>query len=191
MASKHKEGLNVKEKVSGGKRAMSDDLIYGIRNDVDELKEKHGELDESYCSSMELIKTSLENLLRRVRKLEGKDSGGEKEERRIEQMDPDCSDYDDPIPNSKQPKPKLPSVEVRVLFPEIYNEDGSIREDYKEPSENDYEQFVQAYEGYWKKKYDEALSKFVEKLSFICYNMENRNWDNIDKLINEYKARSK
>ena len=42
-----------------------------------ELKEKHGELDESYCSSMELIKTSLENLLRRVRKLEGKDSGGE------------------------------------------------------------------------------------------------------------------
>jgi len=68
-------------------------------------------------------------------KLDG--SGGEKEERRIEQMDPDCSDYDDPIPNSKQPEPKLPSVEVRVAFPEIYNEDGSIREDYKEPSEND------------------------------------------------------
>ena len=33
-------------------------------------------------------------------------SGGEKEERRIEQMDPDCSDYDDPIPNSKPPEPK-------------------------------------------------------------------------------------
>ena len=117
MASKHKEGLNVKEKVSGGKRAMSDDeittdsLLSEFIKDVNkriselekngerdylnidanrdqinanlegigdcwkllaELKEKLGELDESYCSSMELIKTSLENLLRRVRKLEGK-----------------------------------------------------------------------------------------------------------------------
>ena len=33
-----------------------------------------------------------------------------------------------------------------------------------ESGENDYEQFVQAYEGYWKKKYDEVLLEFVKKI---------------------------
>ena len=36
-----------------------------------------------------------------------------------------------------------------------------------------------------------TIEEFVKKLSFICYNMENRNWDKIDKLIKEYQEKLK
>ena len=46
MASKHKEGLNVKEKVSGGKRAMSENsaiikIITNHTREMEELREKY------------------------------------------------------------------------------------------------------------------------------------------------------
>lgn len=39
------------------------------------------------------------------------------------------------------------------------------------------------------KEHDKLLiDGFLEKLRFVCYNMENRNWDNIDKIIKEYEG---
>ena len=31
------------------------------------------------------------------------------------------------------------------------------------------------------------FNKIIDELSYICYNMENRNWNNIDKLIEKLK----
>ena len=71
---------------------------------------------------------------------DGKDSGGEESEcnalvsQRVSEplQHPNLGD------DSKQPEPKLPSVEVRVLFPEIYNEDGSEKKELYKCDECEY-----------------------------------------------------
>ena len=48
--------------------------------------------------------------------------------------------------------------------------------------------FAEALGKLVRKEKQELISDIIEKLSFICYNMENRNWEAIDKLIEEYKG---
>jgi len=180
---------------------MSDDLIYGIRNDVDELLvardslakriselEKNGERDYlNIDANRDQINANLEGIedcwKELKEKLDGKKgSGGEKE--MVNKGIGDDSLVDKPelirlssnervldlkegIPSihSKPPEPSCDTCKNKLNLPKTKCAvDGFDIFSRYESGENDYEQFFQAYEGYWKKKYDEVLLKFVKKI---------------------------